>query len=83
MTRACEDCGQRGVRLERHHLRYEVWDHHGPESIVGRETPDDLALLCRECHRQRHVDLNGSWWNDPEEKYWYWESFFDELHKAT
>ena len=52
----CEDCGDDECRLEMHHLRY-----------TGHETPDDLALLCRDCHHNRHIDRNGEFWADPEE----------------
>jgi 5-methylcytosine-specific restriction endonuclease McrA len=58
----CEDCGLAN-RLELHH---ETYAH------VGRESPDELTALCRSCHRRRHIDLLGDWWNDPEEMKAYW-----------
>jgi hypothetical protein len=36
----CEECGRR-LPLEMHHLTYER---------LGYEDPDDLKLLCKECH---------------------------------
>jgi hypothetical protein len=46
--------------------------HHRHYNTVGCEEPEDLAALCRKCHRNRHVDLNGDWWNDPEERPDHW-----------
>lgn len=71
---ACEDCGRDGLRLELHHLTYR-WQPDpgdGEEPVFGHETPADLAALCRDCHHARHVDLNGEFWADPEEKDAYW-----------
>src|SRR5262245_48506742 len=76
----CEDCDER-CALEMHHLRYEVWNYKEPEIIFGRETPDDLAALCRYCHQQRHIDLNGDWWNDPEEMAAHWAGYWWEMGK--
>jgi 5-methylcytosine-specific restriction endonuclease McrA len=76
----CEDC-HRPCSLELHHLRYHVYVYKYMESIYGRETPADLAALCRECHRRRHIDLNGEWWNDPEEMANYWASFYEAWDK--
>jgi hypothetical protein len=56
----CEDCGSPGARPgERrvlHHLHYRS---------VGCEVPDDLLLICRDCHRRRHV-FAGQFFADPE-----------------
>lgn len=41
----CKRCGA-GGRLDVHHLSYVR---------VGRERPDDLTVLCRECHRAEHA----------------------------
>ena len=41
----CEDCGARTF-LVTHHLHYQT---------LGCETPTDLVLLCRDCHRNRHI----------------------------
>jgi 5-methylcytosine-specific restriction endonuclease McrA len=73
----CEDCGRDDVRLELHHLRYQTEPGYKGETdyIFGRETPHDLALLCRDCHHHRHVDRNGEFWADPEEKATYWATF--------
>jgi hypothetical protein len=40
----CEDCGHR-LPLYFHHLHYRS---------LGRELPEDIVHLCRECHRCRH-----------------------------
>jgi hypothetical protein len=60
----CEDCGD-GGSLELHHLRYHTELSHdykyGGELIFGKETPNDLAALCRDCHLQRHLDPNGDY----------------------
>jgi len=81
----CECCGEERP-LELHHLTYNlarITDR--PEdfgdSIFGRETPDVLRALCRECHLAEHVDLNGDFWADPEEKEDYWWSYWNELEK--
>jgi len=68
--RRCEDCG-RPYRLELHHLRYHT-DDWRRESILGKETPNDLAALCRWCHHQRHIDPNGEFWADPQEMAEHW-----------
>jgi hypothetical protein len=43
----CEDCGKsgKGIALDLHHLTYERF---------GRELPEDVLLICRECHEHRH-----------------------------
>jgi 5-methylcytosine-specific restriction endonuclease McrA len=69
----CEDC-QEFRKLELHHLRYWTNDP-WRESIRGRETPDDLAALCRECHHERHLDPSGQFWMDPEEADALWETW--------
>jgi 5-methylcytosine-specific restriction endonuclease McrA len=78
----CEDCGDQ-LPLELHHLRYYAeTEYKGvPDSIFGRETPCDLDALCRECHRQRHIDPNGDWWNDPEEMADHWWYYNEEMSK--
>ena len=40
----CERCGS-PIALDVHHLRYPQW---------GSETPHDLQVLCRNCHRKAH-----------------------------
>lgn len=67
----CEDCGKFAT-LEMHHRHYET---------VGNEKPEDLAALCRECHKARHVDRAGNWWNDPQEREVYWATYWSELAK--
>lgn len=73
----CEDCGER-KSLALHHLRYRTDDG---LPIFGLETEQDLLALCGSCHRARHVDLNGEWWTDPQEREAYWQSFEDALAK--
>ena len=72
----CEDCFSDGS-LELHHLTYErdlgVSGERG--WIFGHETIADLDALCRDCHRARHVDLNGDFWADPEQMYHHWATF--------
>jgi 5-methylcytosine-specific restriction endonuclease McrA len=74
----CEDCGER-LPLELHHLRYrtDYWPdmEGGSKPIFGRETVDDLAALCRDCHHARHVDPNGGFWADPEEMAEHWAPY--------
>jgi 5-methylcytosine-specific restriction endonuclease McrA len=71
----CESCGERGP-LDLHHLRRvrPMVDHHdlGGEPVAGREEPDDLIALCRECHFADHRDPNGDYWYDVEEKRQFW-----------
>jgi 5-methylcytosine-specific restriction endonuclease McrA len=45
----CEYCGRENVALETHHQTY---------ARVGRERPDDLIVLCEECHEQIHKGLD-------------------------
>lgn len=66
----CEDCGVISHVLECHHVNYRR---------VGHEVADDYAVLCRECHLRRHVDVNGDWWTDPEEREGYWSSYWSEV----
>lgn len=73
----CEDCGKRN-RLELHHKRYFVDSLFGPVSVFGRETEDDLVALCRDCHKARHVDRDGVFWRDPEDRE-HQESWRDEV----
>lgn len=72
----CEEC-HRAVALELHHLRYLD----GLDSIRGRETPSDLEALCRDCHKRRHIDPAGDWWNDPEEMENHWAGYWNEISK--
>jgi len=67
----CEDC-DRSDPLELHHLTYRY---------IGLETPGDLDALCRHCHRQRHVDMNGDFWADPEEMADHWWGYDNEMDK--
>ena len=46
----CQDCGRTDRPLDVHHLSYKR---------LGHERPEDLRVLCRECHNKRHnVDVN-------------------------
>ena len=38
----CERCGKESVPLDLHHVHYR---------LLGNEQPEDVELLCRECHR--------------------------------
>ncbi len=60
------------MALEIHHLHYQN---------VGEEAPADLAALCHECHKARHIDMNGSWWSDPEEMEDHWQGYWSEREK--
>ena len=78
----CEHCADKGVDM--HHLRYEIDNpldkHHIDRlSIFGRETADDLLLLCRWCHRAAHRDWLGEYWIDPEEMEAHWASTMEEI----
>ena len=41
----CERCHATGVAVEVHHKTYER---------LGCELPEDVEILCRECHRADH-----------------------------
>lgn len=66
----CEACGRKfyQFQLEAHHLHYRT---------VGKESPWDLLIVCRECHRKQHAD-GDAWWNDTEQRA-AWEWAFGEL----
>jgi len=64
----CEGCGERS-HITLHHLHYDS---------VGCELPGDLEALCWPCHQQRHRDLNGEYWRDPQEMFWHWYGYFEE-----
>ena len=70
----CEDCGDRGP-LELHHLVYMEPTPEGEESILGRETAEDLRALCRDCHRGRHRTPGGGFEADPVDAADQWASF--------
>jgi len=56
----CEDCANPVVRLTFHHLHYRT---------LGEESPDDLALLCWDCHKQRHrCPYTGEFFVHPEDR---------------
>ena len=77
----CENCGVKPTlfrKLEMHHLRYETWDHRGPAGcIFGKETANDLRLLCHVCHRAAHRDPNGEYWRDVEDMESNWQAFHE------
>lgn len=64
----CECCGER-AKLELHHKHYET---------EGRETPDDLSALCRDCHKGEHVAPNGVFYADPQELAVEWATYGEE-----
>lgn len=72
----CEDCGCVG-RLELHHLTYTI---DFPGDIFGYESAEDLAALCRECHKERHM-LWGVFYADIDELEDTLSSFDDEMSK--
>src|SRR5262249_37849035 len=79
----CEDCGEQ-TALELHHLTYQYCpDGRGDlwTWIVGKVTPRILDDLCRYCHQQRHTDLNGDFWADPEEMAHRCDYYYRELEK--
>lgn len=79
----CEDCGE-SAKLELHHLTYRTQTtRHDPDGvpIYGKETPEDLAALCRSCHYARHCDINGAFWSDPEEMAHFWQPYFYAMNK--
>jgi hypothetical protein len=41
----CQRCGAKGVELHVHHLTYER---------RGEELPEDLIVLCKDCHEKEH-----------------------------
>lgn len=68
----CEDCGG-DEPLEFHHLTYNYEAYPGQmlkegdgEWIFGNEKPEDLAFICRACHKARHI-VGGEFYSDPEE----------------
>ena len=68
----CETCGERR-RLEAHHTSYER---------EGRETVDDLRMLCRDCHQRAHIDPAGDFWPDQEEMESHWSYFWSEMERG-
>ena len=77
----CEDCYQE-TRLELHHVTYHTWGPRGPnELIFGRETPEDLRALCRECHGAAHKNAAGEYEWDPEEAEGERERYLEQLAK--
>jgi predicted restriction endonuclease len=51
----CRVCGKR-CRFGAHQIRYYADPHHvTPRSLGGGDTLDNIAMLCRPCHDERHV----------------------------
>ena len=75
----CESCGE-AKPLEMHHLtyRHDPYNEGIPSPIFGHESPSDLQALCRNCHQSAHRDLNGDYWQDPEEMDDYWSSYWSD-----
>ncbi len=48
---ACECCKQKGKETHVHHFAYN------PELEPWQASDDDVALLCRECHNELHLQL--------------------------
>ena len=78
-TGRCQDC-ETVAPLELHHLTY-YRDAAKMYPIDGHETVDDLAAVCRYCHLSKHVDVNGEFWRDPQEKDSHWQSYHDVMDK--
>jgi len=77
----CENCGET-ARLELHHTTYSVWTPRGPDEwIFGKETPDDLRALCRDCHADAHRVPSGDYEPDPEEALHQREAFGHALDR--
>ena len=76
----CLDCERRHVPLELHHLMY----HFGYQGLGawGEESLRDVVGLCRDCHLSRHLDVNGDFWVDPDDKEAHWYGYWEELAKA-
>ena len=80
----CEECGR--VPVEIHHLTYGYWYNHDVISNRGKETPEELMVLCRECHLARHVvvsPLGTEFFSDPEDaesERSYWDHVTDKLY---
>jgi len=79
----CEECGCQSGDLTMHHLRYftEPDQYGDSELISGKETPDDIELLCWDCHKSRHRDPNGDYWHDPQEMEGEWAQFHNSCDK--
>ena len=73
----CHDCGETR-RLELHHVSYQS-DRPDRHECFGYETSGQLVALCRECHRNRHVDRLSDFWRDPEEMDAYWYTFNEQM----
>jgi 5-methylcytosine-specific restriction endonuclease McrA len=76
----CEGhCGYVGP-LEVHHTTYGDRDSYGEQTfnLLGHEEPDDLLALCRDCHRDQHVDPYGDFHADPEDCEAEWD-YYDHM----
>lgn len=75
----CESCDE-AKTLEIHHLTYQYDSYNDgiPSPIFGDESPNDLLALCRDCHHAAHRDLNGDYWQDPEDMDDYWSSYWSD-----
>jgi len=51
----CEGCS----------IDYPLELHHRHYNSQGKEDPEDLWALCRECHESMHRDILGEFWVDP------------------
>jgi 5-methylcytosine-specific restriction endonuclease McrA len=48
----CERCEKESAPLALHHLHYDSF---------GNEQPEDVALLCAECHKEAHPRATTTW----------------------
>jgi HNH endonuclease len=56
----CERCEKESASLELHHLHYQS---------LGSEQPEDVALLCAECHNEAHQRATTTW-SKPKDEGW-------------
>jgi hypothetical protein len=68
----CEDCMQETGQIE-HHITYQC--------VFGEEEPDDISLLCVECHRAVHTDFDESFCADIDDLTERRESFHHAMEK--
>lgn len=75
----CEDCGRPATEMHHRTYQHPVLPL---EDNFGIERPDDLAHLCRECHRARHRDAAGNYWRDEDERAAYWTTYESEMERG-
>lgn len=59
----CQDCGEFHAYINKHGMPIPIDDgqlevHHiTPVCVGGGDEPENLVTLCKECHQQRHKDI--------------------------